>query len=62
MQYLRRLLGESTEGYFSLLETALKTPASRVVMKSPLKGPVFPGRSFTVEGKSHRFDVFNRVF
>jgi 16S rRNA (guanine1516-N2)-methyltransferase len=57
MQYLRRLLPPDTSGA-ELLESALRSGAPRVVMKSALKAPVDPRRHHVVKGKSHRFDVF----
>lgn len=60
MQVLHRLLGTDALGAEGLLESALKTARSRVVVKRPRIAPALsgPAPSHTLEGKRNRFDVY----
>ncbi|MCB0356066.1 MAG: class I SAM-dependent methyltransferase [Bdellovibrionales bacterium] len=58
MQLLQKLI-DSEDSPEALLSGVLQQKTKRVVVKRPLKGPeLAAGVSFTVSGKSSRFDVY----
>ena len=59
MSLFRELIGDDTDTA-ELLETALKVANNRVVVKRPRKAPNIDGPmpSFSLEGKSGRFDIY----
>lgn len=56
MQFLQRFIGEQAD-IDMLLQTSRNTGCRRVVLKRPARAPD-AGASFTLSGKSSRFDVF----
>jgi len=59
MQFLRTVVGDDTDAG-SLLKAALNKAAKRVVVKRPRLAPAIdgPSPSYTIKGKSSRFDVY----
>ncbi len=57
MRLFRELVGDDTD-VTELFEIALRTANKRVVVKRPLKAPELAKPSFTLLGKTIRFDVY----
>ena len=57
MRLFRELVGDDLDVQ-DVVEAALETALNRVVLKRPLKAPTFAKPSYTLRGKTVRFDVY----